>query len=253
MTAPKALAFDVFGTVVDWRTSVARESRVFLAKIGRADLDAADFTDAWRFRYIEVMRAFRESGRAFVPLDVLHREMLEHTLLAKGVDPATLDDALLADWNRAWHRLDPWPDAVPGLTRLKVRFPIVTLTNGNTALMLAMARRAALPWDALLGAEMTRAYKPDPRAYLGTAEVLGLAPDQLCLVAAHHSDLAAARACGLATAYIARPQEYGGRRAPDADAAQEWDWSADSLTELADLFGCTSAIRPQGSGDTTFR
>jgi len=238
MTAPRALAFDVFGTVVDWRTSVARESAGFLAKIGRADLDAAGFADAWRFRYIAVMRAFRDSGRAFATLDVLHREMLEQALRAEGVDPATLDEALLDDWNCAWHRLDPWPDAVAGLTRLKAGFPIVTLTNGNIALMLAMARRAGLPWDALLGAEVTRAYKPDPRAYLGTAEVLGLAPEQLCLVAAHHSDLAAARACGLLTAYVDRPQEYGGRRAPDADAAQDWDWSADSLTGLADLLGC---------------
>ena len=238
MTAPKALAFDVFGTVVDWRTSVARESAAFLAKIGRADRDAAGFADAWRLRYIAVMRAFRDSGRAYATLDVLHREMLEQTLRAEGIEPATLDDALLDDWNRAWHRLDPWPDAVAGLTRLKAGFPIVTLTNGNIALMLAMARRAGLPWDALLGAEVTRAYKPDPQAYLGTAEVLGLAPEQVCLVAAHHSDLAAARACGLSTAYIDRPQEYGGRRAPDADAAQHWDWSADSLTGLADLLGC---------------
>lgn len=238
MTAPKALAFDVFGTVVDWRTGISRESAAFLAKIGRADLDAAAFTDAWRFRYIDVMRAFRESGRAFATLDVLHREMLEQTLRAEGIDPATLDDALLDDWNHAWHRLDPWPDAVVGLTRLKAGFPIVTLTNGNIALMLAMARRAGLPWDALLGAEISRAYKPDPRAYLSTAEVLGLVPDQLCLVAAHHSDLAAARACGLSTAFVDRPQEYGGRHAPDANAAQDWDWSADSLTGLADLLGC---------------
>jgi 2-haloacid dehalogenase len=238
MTAAKVLAFDVFGTVVDWRTGISRESAAFLTRIGRADLDEADFADSWRLNYIGVMRAFRESGRAFATLDVLHREMLEQNLRAERIDPATLDDALLDDWNHAWHRLDPWPDAIAGLTRLKVRFPIVTLTNGNIALMLAMARRAGLPWDALLGAEVTRFYKPDPRAYLATAEMLGLVPDQLCLVAAHHSDLAAARACGLSTAYIDRPREYGGRRAPDADAAQDWDWSADSLTELADLLDC---------------
>jgi 2-haloacid dehalogenase len=236
--APLALAFDVFGTVVDWRTGIARESAAFLAQIGRADLQADSFADAWRFRYIETMRDFRASGRAFAPLDVLHREMLEDTLRAAGVDPATLDEALRADWNRAWHRLDPWPDAVAGLMRLKARFPIVTLTNGNIALMLAMARHGGLPWDALLGAEVTRAYKPDPQAYLGTAEVLGLAPEQLCLVAAHHSDLAAARACGLKTAYVHRPLEYGGREAPDAGARQDWDWAAESLTDLADQLGC---------------
>lgn len=235
---PKALAFDVFGTVVDWRSSVARESAPFLAAIGRSDLEPTAFADAWRFRYIGVMAAFAESGRDFVSLDVLHREMLDETLRAEGIDPASLNPALLDDWNHAWRRLDPWPDSVAGLTRLKTGFPIVTLTNGNIALMLEMARRAGLPWDALLGADVTRAYKPDPRAYLGTAEVLGLAPGEVCLVAAHHSDLAAARACGLLTAYIHRPEEYGGRPAPDADAAQAWDWSSESLTGLAAQLGC---------------
>lgn len=234
----KVLAFDVFGTVVDWRSSVIRETATFLARIGRADVDAADFSDAWRFRYIEVMRAFRESGRGFVTLDILHREMLEQTLRALDIDPGRLDENLLGDWTRAWHRLDPWPDAVAGLKRLKARFPVVTLSNGNIALMMAMARRGGLPWDALLGAEVTRAYKPDPRAYLGTAEILGVVPEEICLVAAHHSDLAAARACGLATAYIDRPHEYGGRPAPDADAAQAWNWMTDSLTGLADALDC---------------
>jgi len=235
---PKVLAFDVFGTVVDWRTSVIRETTTFLAQIGRTDVDAADFSDGWRFRYIEVMRAFRESGRGFVTLDVLHREMLEQTLRALDIDPAGFDEDLLGDWTRAWHRLDPWPDAVAGLTRLKARFPVVTLSNGNIALMMAMARRGGLPWDAVLGAEVTRAYKPDPRAYLGTAEILDVAPEEICLAAAHHSDLAAARACGFTTAYIDRPQEYGGRPAPDADAAQAWNWMTDSLTGLADALGC---------------
>lgn len=238
MTVPKVLAFDVFGTVVDWRTNIARESAGFLARIGREDLGPAAFADAWRFRYIAAMQAYRESGRGFVTLDVLHREMLEDVLRGAGVEPAGLDEALLADWNQAWHRLDPWPDAVAGLTRLKARFPIVTLSNGNIALMLAMARHGGLPWDALLGAEVTRAYKPDPQAYLGTAAVLGLAPGELCLVAAHHSDLAAARGCGLLTAYVDRPREYGGRDAPDAAMRQAWEWRADSLTDLADLLGC---------------
>ena len=235
---PKVLAFDVFGTVVDWRTSVARESADFLARIGRADIDAASFTDAWRFRYLGAMRDFRASGRAFVTLDVLHRELLEQGLRAEKVDPAGLDEGLLDDWTRAWHRLDPWPEAVSGLTRLRTAFPVVTLTNGNISMMLAMARRARLPWDALLGAEVTRAYKPDPQAYLGTAAVLRIAPAELCLVAGHHSDLAAARTCGLRTAFVARPDEYGGRRAPDADLVQDWDWSTDGLTGLADLLGC---------------
>lgn len=241
MTAPalpKALAFDVFGTVVDWRSSVTRESADFLAAIGRSDVDAAAFADAWRGHYIAAMIGMRKSGRAFVPLDVLHREMLEAALRERDIDPAGLDEALLADWNRAWHRLDPWPDTVEGLTRLKTRLPIVTLSNGNVALLLAMARRAGLPWDAILGAEVSGAYKPDPQAYLRTAEVLGIAPGELCLVAAHHGDLAAARACGLLTAYVDRPDEYGGAPAPDARYVQDWEWPASSLTELADLLGC---------------
>ena len=237
-TKPKALAFDVFGTVVDWRTSITRESAAFLAAIDRAEIDPAAFTDAWRFRYIETMAAYKVSGRAFVTLDVLHREMLDATLLAHDIDPARLDEALLQDWNRAWHRLDPWPDTVEGLSRLKTQFPIVTLSNGNVALMLTMAKRAGLPWDAILGAEFSRAYKPDPRAYLATAEALNIAPEELCLVACHHSDLAAARACGLKTAFIHRPMEYGGAPAHDANAAQAWEWSADSLTDLANDFGC---------------
>lgn len=238
MTAlPRALGFDVFGTVVDWRTAVVRESAGFLARIGRAD-DPAAFTDGWRMRYLEAMRAHRASGPGFVPLDVLHREMLEAELRGIGVEPEGLDGALLADWTLAWHRLDPWPDVVEGLARLKRRFPIVAVSNGNIALVMALARRGGLVWDAVLGAEVTRAYKPDPEAYLGTARILGLAPGELCMVAAHHSDLTAARACGLATAFVSRPMEYGGRAAPDAHMAQAWDRAVDSLTGLADVLGC---------------
>ncbi len=235
---PKALAFDVFGTVVDWRTCVARESAEFLTRIGEDPGDAAAFADAWRGQYIAAMVGMRKSGRAFVPLDVLHREMLEAALRARGVDPAGVNDALLADWNRAWHRLDPWPDVLEGLARLKTRFPIVTCSNGNIALILNMARRAGLPWDAILGAEVSGAYKPDPKAYLHPAEVLGLAPGELCLVAAHHGDLAGARAAGLLCAYVDRPEEYGGAPAPDAHYEQAWEWSASSFVELAEQLGC---------------
>lgn len=235
---PKALAFDVFGTVVDWRTSVARESAGFLAMIGQDASAAEAFADTWRGQYIAAMIGMRKSGRAFVPLDELHREMLEAALRAMGVDAARLDPDLLADWNRAWHRLDPWPDAVEGLTRLKARFPIVTCSNGNVALIMNMARRAGLPWDAILGAEVSGAYKPDPKAYLHPAEVLGLAPHEVCLVAAHHGDLAGARAAGLLCAYVDRPDEYGGAPAPDAHHEQAWEWSATSFTDLADKLGC---------------
>lgn len=238
MTLPKALAFDVFGTVVDWRTSIARESAGFLAEIGLGERDPAAFADAWRAQYIAAMIGMRKSGREFVPLDVLHREMLETALRDWGVDPAACDAALLAEWNRAWHRLDPWPDAVAGIARLKTRFPVVTLSNGNVALLINMARRAGLPWDAILGAEASGFYKPDPRAYQCTAELLQLAPGELCLVAAHHGDLAAARAAGLLCAYVDRPAEYGGAPAPDAHHEQAWEWSATSLTALADQLGC---------------
>lgn len=235
---PKAFGFDVFGTVVDWRSGVARDAGTFLRAVGRTDIVADSFADAWRMRYLEVMGAYSRSGRSFVSLDILHREMLDATLRGFDIDPSVLDAGLVDDLNRAWHRLDPWPDAVPGLLRLKTRFPVVTLTNGNIAMMLAMARRAALPWDAILGAEVARAYKPDPQAYLRTAATLGLEPQEVCLVASHHADLAAARSCGLATAYIARPQEYGGVAAPDASAAQDWDWDCSGIDELARQMGC---------------
>lgn len=238
MRLPLALAFDVFGTVVDWRSGVARESAGFLAAIGRADLDAAGFADAWRAEYQPAMAAVRDGRRPFVVLDVLHREMLEATLLGHGIEPASLDEPSLADWARVWHRLDPWPDSVEGLTRLKARFPIVTLSNGNVALMLALARRGGLPWDAILGAEVTRAYKPAPEAYRLTAELLAIMPGDLCLVAAHHSDLAAARRCGLMTAYVDRPMECGGAPTPDRDQRQNWEWQATSLTNLADQLNC---------------
>jgi 2-haloacid dehalogenase len=128
-------------------------------------------------------------------------------------------------WTKVWHRLDPWPDSVEGLTRLKARFPIVTLSNGNVALMITMAKRAGLLWDAILGAEFTRSYKPDPATHLGTVAALGLEPNEVCLVAAHHDDLAVARGVGMQTAFVDRPQEYGGAPAPDRDAAQEWEYS----------------------------
>jgi len=234
--AVKALAFDVFGTVVDWRSSIAREAAAFFSAIGRTDIDPAGFADQWRGLYQPAMEECRSGRRPFVRLDILNRETLDTLLERHKV--AGVDEARLADFAFAWRRLDPWPDAGPGLTRLKARFPVVTLSNGNIALMLEMARRDGLPWDAILGAEVTQSYKPDPRAYLGTAEILGVTPAELCLVAAHHSDLAAARACGLATAYVDRPLEYGGRPAPDRHLSQDWDYDAASLIDLAEQLGC---------------
>jgi len=234
----KALAFDVFGTVVDWRSGIAHEAAAWFAAIGREDIDAASFADAWRGLYQPALEACRSGARPYTRLDILNRETLEQLLHTLGVDRVAVGDARLATLAQAWRRLPPWPDAVPGLVRLKQRLPIVTLSNGNVALILEMARRAGLPWDAILGADATQCFKPLPQAYLGTADLLGIEPAELCLVAAHHSDLAAARACGLATAFVARPQEYGGRRAPDADARQDWEFEVDSLEALADVFGC---------------
>jgi 2-haloacid dehalogenase len=235
---PRVLAFDVFGTVVDWRSGITRESAGFLARIGRSDIDAATFADAWRARYQPAMAAVREAKRPYVIMDVLHREMLEAVLIERGIKPAALDPAVLEDWTCAWHRLDPWPDVIEGLSRLRARFPVVTLSNGNIALMLAMARHGGFTWDAILGAEVTRTYKPAPEAYLTTAAILAVAPAELCLVAAHHSDLGAARRTGLLTAFVDRPMERGGAAAPDRDQREDWDWQTNSLIDLAVQLGC---------------
>ena len=239
MILPKAFAFDVFGTVVDWRSGIAREAAPLLEMLGRTDVTPETFADGWRARYQPAMARVRSGERPFVILDTLHRETLEELLVSLEIDPAAVGDERLHDLTLAWHRLDPWPDAVAGLNRLKQRFPIVTLSNGNIALMVDMARRAGLPWDAILGAEVSGHYKPDPGAYLATARQLTIDPGDLCLVAAHHSDLAAARNCGLMTAYIDRPMEYGGRPAPDRHLASDWEWSVASLTELTDALGAS--------------
>ncbi len=230
---PKALAFDVFGTVVDWRNSVARYSAPWLAKLGRTDLDPYAFADGWRSRYMHIMSTYHASGRPFVPLDILHREMLDDWLGVLGVDPAPIGEAGLVQWNKAWHYLEPWPDTVEGLHKLKAIAPIVTLSNGNVALMIDMARHGGLPWDAILGAEFSKSYKPYRETYLGTVAALGLEPGEVCLVAAHHGDLAAARACGMMTAYVHRADEWGGAPTPDPSPAQDWEYSADSFIELA--------------------
>jgi 2-haloacid dehalogenase len=186
----QALVFDVFGTVVDWRSGVAREATPFLARYAPG-ADPGAFADAWRRRYSPTMEEVRSGRRPFARLDVLHRESLEAVLSEFNMDPATVPSFELDTLNLAWHRLDPLPDSVPGLARLKERFIIAPLSNGNIRLMLDMAKRAGLPWDAILGAEIAHAYKPMPEAYLRTVDTL--MPEQVCLVAAHNYDLAAAR------------------------------------------------------------
>jgi 2-haloacid dehalogenase len=237
MTPVRALLFDVFGTVVDWRSGIARDAAPFLARHGIA-MDAHAFADAWRDQYQPAMQKVRAGGRPFVRLDVLHRENLDAVLREAGADPARIPPAELDAMNRAWHRLDPWPDAVAGLARLKTRFIIAPLSNGNIALLLNMARRAGLPWDAILGAEAAQAYKPQPEAYLRTADILGLAPGDCMLVAAHNGDLAAARRAGFLTAFIPRPTEHGPAQAIDLAPADAWDIVAADFGALADRLGC---------------
>ena len=226
----RALVFDVFGTVVDWRGGVSREAAPFLARHAPG-ADPAVFADAWRRRYQPAMEAVRSGRRPFTRLDVLHRENLDALLPEFGI--ADVPAAELDVLNLAWHRLDAWPDVVAGLTRLRTRFIIAPLSNGNIILMLDIAKRAGLPWDAILGAEVVQAYKPAREAYVRTAEVLAMRPEEVCLVAAHNSDLAAARTCGLRTAFVPRPLEHGPGQRTDLAPEQAWDVVAADFQELA--------------------
>ncbi len=230
-----ALLFDVFGTVADWRSSLIRDLSAWGRERGR-DADWPGLADAWRAAYAPSMDRVRRGEQAWTNLDALHRASLEQ--LAPRFGLGGLDEDAL-DWlTRAWHRLQPWPDSVPGLARLKRRFIVGTLSNGNVALLTNMAKRAGLPWDVVLSAELFRHYKPDPEVYLGAAALLGLAPAEVMLCAAHNSDLAAARSLGLGTAFIARPTEHGPNQARDGAAEQAWDFMTDSVLTLADRLGC---------------
>jgi 2-haloacid dehalogenase len=230
----KALTFDVFGTVVDWRGSVIREGEALGARKGLR-VDWAAFADAWRGLYQPAMAEVREGRRPWVKLDVLHRESLDKLIMQFGI--AGLSEGDKDDFNRAWHRLDPWPDAAGGLTRLRKKYPLATLSNGNVSLLVDMARRAGLPWDAILGAEPAQAYKPRPEAYLSTVEFLSLKPAQVMLVAAHASDLHAAARAGLRTAYVARPLEFGPDAKPPEDTSA-FDVVARDFLHLADQLSC---------------
>jgi 2-haloacid dehalogenase len=238
MAVIKALVFDVFGTVVDWREGVARDLAAFFARHAVGPVDTHAVADAWRKRYQPAMDECRSGRRPFTRLDVLHRENLDAVLAETGADLDEISPDELDELNRAWHRLDPWPDAVPGLQRLKTRYTIAPLSNGNVALLLNMAKRAGLPWDAILGAEVAGAYKPQPEAYLRTADILGHAPSEVCLVAAHNGDLKAARTCGLSTAFVPRPLEHGPGQVTDLKAAEPWDIVALDFLDLAKQLGC---------------
>ncbi len=235
MSQPKALLFDVFGTVVDWRGSVIRQLDAFGAKHGLS-ADWVAFADAWRGLYQPSMEEVRSGRRPWTILDVLHRESLDSLLAQHGFEG--IPEEVVADLNKAWHRLDPWADSVAGLTRLKTRHIVSSLSNGNIALLVDMAKFGGLPWDVVLCAETARAYKPLPAAYLTSAEQLGLAPADCMMCAAHNDDLAAAQALGLQTAFICRPTEHGPGQTKDLAPTGDWTHAVGSMTELADALGC---------------
>ncbi len=231
--APKALFFDVFGTLVDWRTSIARESELILKPLGYS-LDGAVFADAWRGEYQPAMEEIRSGQQPFCKLDMLHRRNLDRILPRFGV--AALSEDTLQQLNRAWHRLDAWPDVPPGMAALKRQFWLAPVSNGNISLMVDLARRNTIPWDAILGSEIAGDFKPKPRVYLSACAAFDLAPGDCMMVAAHSNDLAHAAKNGLRTGHIARPNEHGpgkGEQAPTVPV----DVAASSLEDLARKLG----------------
>jgi 2-haloacid dehalogenase len=227
----RALVFDVFGTVVDWRSGVAREVRHLLGDT----LDAEALADAWRGRYVPSMDRVRRGELPWTSLDDLHRASLDELLVEFGAPD--VPESVRTELVLAWHRLDPWPDSVAGLTRLKARYVIASLSNGNVALLVDMAKHGGLPWDTVLSAELFEHYKPDPEVYDGAARLLGLPPERVLMVAAHVDDLAAARACGLRTAYVHRPLERGPHAKPPPATDPEADIRVPTLTALASHLG----------------
>jgi 2-haloacid dehalogenase len=234
MQGIRALVFDVFGTLVDWRGSIAREAQAVLAPHG-VGVDWHAFADAWRAQYQPAMEEVRNGTIPFSKLDVLHRRNLEVVLTEFAV--RDLDEATRVHLNLAWHRLDAWPDVAPGLQRLRERFRIAPCSNGNISLMVDLARRNGFPWDAILGAEVARDYKPKAIVYQSAAAAFDLTPHQVLMVAAHSSDLAAAAAAGLRTAFIARPDEKGPGLG-ESRATVAVDLSTGSLLDLADRLAC---------------
>lgn len=231
MAQVEVLAFDIFGTVVDWHGSIVRE----LAQ-RHPQVDGDAFALAWRAGYRPAMARVMSGELGWTRIDELHRMILDEILPRFGL--GHLGEAERAELNRAWHRLDPWPDTVAALQRLKRRYLLCTLSNGNLGLLTRMAKRAGLPWDCVLSAEVFHAYKPDPKTYLGVAQIFDLPPQNVMLVAAHHDDLAAARGCGLRTAYIERPLEFGTTQPKDVSPQAGNDLHCRDLGALADQLSC---------------
>lgn len=231
----QALIFDVFGTVVDWRSSLIADLTAYGAARG-VTLDWADLVDDWRGDYQTAMDRVRKGTIGWTNLEGLYRDSLVALLARRGVTAFTQSD--IDHINQVWDRLHGWPDSVPGLLRLKQKFAIATLSNGSVAQLLNMAKHAGLPWDMLFSAELFEAYKPDPKTYLGACAYLRLPPSAVMMVAAHNYDLKAAKSHGLRTGFIARPTEYGPRQTHDFGPEGEWDIVASSMTDLADKLGC---------------
>ena len=230
----KAILFDTFGSVVDWRGSLIAELTAWAERRGIQG-DWTGLVDAWRAAYAPSMDRVRKGDLPWTILDDLHRTTLEHLVAQFGI--AGLSDADLDHINRGWHRLQPWPDSIPGLTRLRRRYIIGPLSNGNVALLVNMAKVAGLPWDMVCSTELFGHYKPDPETYLGAARILGLQPGEVMMAAAHNNDLRAARACGLRTAFFPRVTEYGPRQVRDFAADSEWDIVARDIEDMADRLG----------------
>ena len=232
MDNPKIVAFDVFGTVVDWYGSICKE----VTKTFHGDIDANKFTLAWRAGYAPAMKKVMSGELEWTLIDDLHRIILNGLLTRFRID--NLNGEQVDHLNKVWHRLEPWPDSVPGLTRLKSHFMICTLSNGNIALLANMAKHGKLPWDCILSAEFFRRYKPDPSTYLGVSRIFRVNPEEVMLVASHHDDLSAARQCGLKTAFIERPMEFGPIQGNDTSPRHGNDWHCTDIVDLASQLGC---------------
>ena len=232
----KALTFDVFGTVVDWHGSVAREVRALAAQKGLR-VNAVKFTKAWRAGYKPAMDRVRSGDLPWTKIDVLHRMILDDVLAQFRIADA-LSEEEKVHLNLVWHRLKPWPDSVRGLRRLKKRYIIATLSNGNTGLLVNMAKHGGLPWDCIFSSETFHHYKPDPETYLGAADLLDVKPEEVMMVASHKHDLRAAAKYGLKTAFIKRPHELGRNKNPDLASEAEFTVNAEGFLDLADQLGC---------------
>jgi 2-haloacid dehalogenase len=229
-----ALVFDTFGTVVDWRTSVIREGEL-IGRTHALDVDWATFADNWRGGYGPAMNRVRSGELPWTKLDDLHRMVLDQLIEDQSI--VALSEREIENFNRVWHRLIPWPDSVPGLYRLKARFVIAPLSNGNVSLLTNMGKHAGLPWDCILSAELAGHYKPDPEVYLKACELLSLPPERVMMVAAHRGDLAAAKALGMKTALVHRPLEFGPARNVDTTDDERFDYNTRDFLELADRLG----------------